>query len=73
MQIDRVEKFVLQVNTFMHQEQERARLSQIINRIEDYQAVDVPNDECAKVNPIHGALSKIMTVLSTSFTRVIVR
>ena len=48
-QIEKVERFVLQVNTYMHQEQERARLSRIIDRIEDYQAVEVPNDECAKV------------------------
>ena len=34
----------------MHQEQERARLSRIIDRIEDYQAVEVPNEECAKVH-----------------------
>ena len=49
LQIEKVERFVLQVNTYMHQEQERARLSRIIDRIEDYQAVEVPNEECAKV------------------------
>jgi len=47
--IEKVERFVVQVNTVMHQRQEQARLSLIINRIESYDVVDTSSEEASKL------------------------
>ena len=51
-QIQRVDEFVVKVNTTLHQKQEHERLSMIIDRIEAYDIIDFPNEECTKVSRI---------------------
>ena len=52
LQIEVVEQFGVQVNRVMRQQLEHERLSNIIERIEAYDAVEVPNDECMKVSTL---------------------
>lgn len=49
MQIDVVEQFGVQVNRVMRQRLEHERLSNIIDRIEAYDAIEAPNEECMKL------------------------
>ena len=50
VQIEKVDRFVLQVNTVMHQRAEHERLSMIIDRIEAYDVIETQNDEVQKVS-----------------------
>ena len=47
--VQQVEKFVLQVNKAMRQRHEHMQLSVLMDKIDSYEAVDVPSDECLKV------------------------
>ena len=49
VQIEHVDEFIQQVNVTMRQRHECKQLSIIIDRIESYDAVDLPTDECLKV------------------------
>ena len=49
-QVEQVEKFVNQVNVAMRMSQDHQQLSQIVDKIEAYEIVEPPNEECAKVN-----------------------
>lgn len=48
-QVEQVEKFVNQVNVAMRMSQDHQQLSQIVDKIEAYEIVEPPNEECAKV------------------------
>lgn len=49
LQIDQVEKFVAEVNVAMRHREESRLMSKLMNRIESYDAVEAPNEECIKV------------------------
>ena len=52
-QIEKVHKFVSQVNQVMHQREEHERLKMIIDRIEVYDIIDTPNiEEVQKVGSL---------------------
>jgi len=44
-----VDRFVHHVNYTLHQQHEEEKLQAIVDKIEPYDAVDAPNDECLKV------------------------
>jgi pleckstrin domain-containing family G protein 5 len=48
-QIASVDRFVHHVNSTLHQQHEEEKLQAIVDKIETYDAVDAPNDECLKV------------------------
>jgi len=48
-QIENVEKFLHHVNVTMRQKHNHKKLSIVVDRIESYDAVDAPSDECDKV------------------------
>jgi len=48
-QIENVEKFLHHVNVTMRQKHHHLQLSLVADRIESYDAVDAPSDECDKV------------------------
>ena len=48
-QIENVEKFLHHVNVTMRQKHNHKQLSIVVDRIESYDAVDAPSDECDKV------------------------
>ena len=48
-QIASVDKYVNSINSQMQQQHDRERLEAIMMKIEQYEAVDAPNDECVKV------------------------
>jgi len=54
-QIENVEKFLHHVNVTMRQKHNHLQLSLVVDRIESYDAVDAPSDECDKVlyHPIY--------------------
>jgi len=45
-----VDQFIQQVNVAMRQRHEYKQLSIIVDRIESYDAIDLPSDECLKVS-----------------------
>jgi len=45
-----VDEFIQHVNVAMRQRHEYKQLSIIIDRIESYDAIDLPSDECLKVS-----------------------
>lgn len=47
--VQQVEKFVLQVNKAMRQRHEHMQLSVLMDKIDSYEAVEVPSDECLKM------------------------
>jgi len=49
-QIENVEKFLHHVNVTMRQKHNHKQLSLVVDRIESYDAVDAPSDECDKVS-----------------------
>lgn len=49
LQIDQVEKFVTEVNVAMRHREESRLMSKLMNRIESYDVVEAPNEECIKV------------------------
>ena len=49
-QIENVEKFLHHVNVTMRQKHNHKQLSLVVDRIESYDAVDAPSDECEKVS-----------------------
>ena len=53
VKVEKVNAFAKQVDNAMRQKQEQSRLSKIINRIESYEAVEAPNEECARVRFYH--------------------
>jgi len=50
MQIQHVDQFIQHVNVSMRQRHEYKQLSIIVDRIESYDAIDLPSDECLKVS-----------------------
>ncbi|XP_052759637.1 pleckstrin homology domain-containing family G member 5-like isoform X2 [Mya arenaria] len=44
-----VDRFVHHVNATLHQQHEEEKLQAIVDKIEPYDAVDAPNDECLKL------------------------
>jgi len=48
-QIASVDRFVHHVNATLHHQHEEERLQAIVDKIEPYDAIDAPNDECLKV------------------------
>ena len=56
-QIEQVERFVLQLNLAMRQRQECKQLSLMIDRIESYDAVEAPTEECVKVRHASACLT----------------
>jgi len=48
-QIQQVDEFIQHVNIAMRQRHEYQQLSIVIDRIESYDAIDLPSDECLKV------------------------
>jgi len=46
-----VEKFLHHVNVTMRQKHNDKQLSLVVDRIESYDAIDAPTDECDKVSP----------------------
>jgi len=48
-QIENVEKFLHHVNVTMRQKHNHQQLSLVVDRIESYDAVDAPSEECDKV------------------------
>lgn len=58
LQIACVDRFVHHVNSTLHQQHEEEKLQAIVDKIEPYDAVDAPNDECLKVTfIIHSCIS----------------
>jgi len=49
VQMQQVDQFIHRINIAMRQRHECKQLSIIIDRIESYDAVDLPSDECLKV------------------------
>ena len=56
-QIASVDKYVGSINSQMQQQHELERLEAIMTKIEPYDAVEAPNDECVKVGqgPLGGS------------------
>ena len=50
MQIQHVDQFIQHVNVSMRQRHDYKQLSIIVDRIESYDAIDLPSDECLKVS-----------------------
>jgi len=53
-QIQHVDEFIQHVNVSMRQRHEYKQLSIVVDRIESYDAIDLPTDECLKVVFIPG-------------------
>jgi hypothetical protein len=49
VQISQVEKFVHAVNLALRQRQDHHQLSLATDRIESYDVIEAPNDECSQV------------------------
>ena len=50
LQIGCVDRFVRHVNSTLRQQHEEERLQKIVDKIEPYDAIEAPNDECLKVS-----------------------
>ena len=48
-QIASVDRFVHHVNSTLRQQHEEEKLQAIVDKIESYDAIEAPNDECLKV------------------------
>ena len=62
-QIASVDKYVGSINSQMQQQHELERLEAIMTKIEPYDAVEAPNDECVKVG--HGPLASLYCLLQS--------
>ena len=60
LQIGGVDKFVSHVNATLRHKHDQERLNAIVAKIESYDAVESPNDECLRVNFI-ASVTKYLT------------
>ena len=61
LQIASVDKYVGSINSQMQQQHELERLEAIMTKIEPYDAVEAPNDECVKVGHRPLGFSSLLT------------
>ncbi|ESN93328.1 hypothetical protein HELRODRAFT_181074 [Helobdella robusta] len=61
-QLEQVDSFVVKVNGVMRQRQEHIQLSTMMSRIDSYDVVEVPSDECSSIVSQHCKLDLTMPV-----------
>ena len=66
-QIASVDRFVHHVNATLHHQHDKERVQAIVDKIEPYDAIDAPNDECLKVMLFLFSFGKDSRLLVSSF------